>query len=349
MFTENSNEIGGEVVFNTSMMGYQEIITDPSYKGQILTLTYPLIGNYGVNPEDEESSDIQIEGLIVKEYCDYPNNWRSKETLKSYLSRHNVPGIEGIDTRALTRHIREAGAMQGVISTDLDDIERLKKQAREHPGLVGRDLVQYVTCKEEYQFNDQGKYHVVALDFGVKTSILNLMEAAGCRITVVPASTSAKEVMAKNPDGVFLSNGPGDPAAITYAVKEVKKLLGQAPIFGICLGQEILAQAMGLSTYKLKFGHRGVNHPVKNLETGKVEITVQNHGFCVKFPDQEVKKAGNKYLEGLEITHKNLNDDTIEGFRHDELQCMTVQYHPEASAGPHDSRYLFEEFVQLMS
>ena len=331
------------------MMGYQEIITDPSYKGQIVTMTYPLIGNYGVHPDDEESEGPQVEAFIVKEYCDYPHNWRSKESLKDYLERHEVMGIEGIDTRALTRHIREDGAMKGIITTEESDVDMLTEKAQNHPGVKGRDLVQYVTCDEEYQYNDSGEYQIVAMDFGIKRSILQLLANADCQITVVPASTSAEEILAKNPDGVFLSNGPGDPAAIDYAVEEVKKLLNKKPIFGICLGQQILGRAMGLNTFKLKFGHRGANHPVRNLETDRVEITVQNHGFALEFPEKDLRKEKGGYLEGLEITHKNLNDETLEGFRHRDLDCFTVQYHPEASAGPHDSRYLFENFVELMA
>ncbi len=331
------------------MMGYQEILTDPSYKGQIVTMTYPLIGNYGINPEDNESNILQAEALIVKEYCNHPQSWRSKESLKDFLERHNVMGIEGIDTRALTRHIREAGAMKGIISTEETDIKKLTVKAKNHPGVVGRDMVQYVTCDQVYHWNKKGKYHVVAVDFGIKKSILKLLEEADCKITVVPASTTAEEILEKDPDGIFLSNGPGDPSAISYAVEEVKKLLNKKPIFGICLGQQILGQALGLKTFKLKFGHRGANHPVKFIEKESVEITVQNHGFCLKFPDKEEREARGGYLKDLEITHVNLNDNTMEGFRHKDLKCFTVQYHPEASAGPHDSRYLFEKFTELMT
>ena len=343
-----SGEIGGEVVFNTSMMGYQEIITDPSYKGQIVTMTYPLIGNYGVNPEDEESIEPQVEGFIVKEYSEYPHNWRSKETLKSYLERYDILGIEGIDTRALTRHIRRAGAMKGIISTENFDVDQLTKKAQNHPGLVGRDMVQHVTCKEEYEWNQEGKYEVVAMDFGIKTSILRLLEEVDCKITVVPANTSAETILEKDPDGVFLSNGPGDPAGVPYASDEVQKLLGEKPIFGICFGQQILGQALGLSTFKLKFGHRGGNHPVKNYDREHVEITTQNHGFCVELPDQEEREQIGGHVKDLEITHINLNDETLEGIRHQGLKCFSVQYHPESAPGPHDSRYLFERFTRLM-
>lgn len=331
------------------MTGYQEILTDPSYKGQIVTMTYPLIGNYGVNPEDEESKGPQVEGFIVREYCDYPNNWRSKESLKDYLDKHGIIGIEGVDTRALTRYIREAGAMKGIITTGELDKEKMAQKAQSHPGLVGRDMVQYVTCDREYNWNEEGEYHIVVMDFGCKSTILKLLAESGCRITVVPASTSADKILSYDPDGIFLSNGPGDPAGVSYAVKEIKRLLGKKPIFGICLGQQILGRALGLSTYKLKFGHRGANHPVKNLDNDEVEITVQNHGFCVEYPDKEERIARGGYLEDLEITHVNLNDETMEGFRHKGLNCLTVQYHPEASAGPHDSRYLFDSFVELMA
>ncbi|MFW6035173.1 MAG: glutamine-hydrolyzing carbamoyl-phosphate synthase small subunit [Halothermotrichaceae bacterium] len=344
-----SGEVKGEVVFNTSMTGYQEIITDPSYKGQIVTMTYPLIGNYGINIHDNESKKPQVEAFIVREYCEYPHNWQSEESLKDYLEKNNVMGIEGIDTRALTRHIRQDGAMKGIISTIDDDINSLKDKANDYPGLIGRDMVQYVSCDKEYQWNDKGKYHVVAVDFGIKHSILNMLEESGCLVTVVPANTCAEKILAKKPDGIFLSNGPGDPAGVPYAVEEVKKLLGKKPIFGICFGQQILGQALGLSTYKLKFGHRGGNHPVKNLETGHVEISTQNHGFCVKIPDKKERKQIGGYIKNLEITHINLNDDTLEGFKHSDLKCFSIQYHPEAAPGPHDSRYLFQDFVKLMS
>ncbi|MFP4661754.1 MAG: glutamine-hydrolyzing carbamoyl-phosphate synthase small subunit [Halanaerobiales bacterium] len=344
-----SGEITGEVVFNTSMTGYQEIITDPSYKGQIVTMTYPLIGNYGINIHNTESKEPQVEAFIVREYCEYPHNWQSEGNLKDYLEKHNIIGIEGIDTRALTRHIRQAGAMKGIISTVDDSKENLLKKVNQYPGLVGQDMVKYVTCEKEYQWNNEGKYHVVALDYGIKHNILRLLEDNDCRVTVVPADTPAEEILAKNPDGIFLSNGPGDPAAVPYAVAEVKNLLGKKPIFGICFGQQILGQALGLSTYKLKFGHRGGNHPVKNLITDHVEISTQNHGFCVDLPDEAERKEMGGYIKDLEITHINLNDDTLEGFRHPELNCFSIQYHPEAAPGPHDSRYLFKDFIKSMT
>ncbi|MFW5991575.1 MAG: glutamine-hydrolyzing carbamoyl-phosphate synthase small subunit [Halanaerobiaceae bacterium] len=344
-----SGEVKGEVVFNTSMTGYQEIITDPSYRGQIVTMTYPLIGNYGINIHVNESEGPQVEAFIVREYCEYPHSWQSEGTLKEYLEKHDIIGIEGIDTRALTRHIRQDGAMKGIISTVDDNIESLKKKVDAYPGLIDRDMVKYVTCKKEYQWNEHGRYHVVAVDYGIKHNILRILEENGCKITVVPAATPASNILAKNPDGIFLSNGPGDPAGVPYAVEEIKKLLGKKPIFGICFGQQILGQALGLSTYKLKFGHRGGNHPVKNLKTGHVEISTQNHGFCVKLPDKKKRKEMDGHIKDLEITHINLNDDTLEGFRHPDLNCFSIQYHPEAAPGPHDSRYLFSDFIELMS
>ncbi len=342
-------ETCGELVFNTSMMGYQEIITDPSYKGQIVNMTYPLIGNYGVNEEDIESSEPQIEGFIVREYSEFPHNWRATESLKEYLGKYNVLGIENIDTRALTRHIRKAGAMKCIISTEDFNIEKLQEKARSHPDLEGRDMVQYVTCKEIYQWNKEGKFHVLALDFGIKYSILKKLVTSGCRITVVPADTPAEIIMKYNPDGVFLSNGPGDPAGAPYAVEEVKKLLGVKPILGICFGHQILGQALGLATYKLKFGHRGGNHPVKNLASKQIEISVQNHNFCLELPEAGIKRNSGDYLSDLEVTHINLNDGTLEGIKHHDLRCFSVQYHPEASPGPRDANYLFENFIELMS
>jgi len=335
-------EIAGEVVFNTGMTGYQEIITDPSYKGQIVTMTYPLIGNYGINPEDIESGRIQVEALVVKEYESFPSNWRSRMTLAEYLDQEGKIGIEGIDTRALTRHIRQAGAMKGVISTKDLDPRSLAEKARASQGLVGRDLVKEVSCKAAYQWPQEkrARFKVVVLDCGMKFHIARSLARRGCDVTVVPACSTAEEIRSLNPHGILISNGPGDPEPLAYAVRTVRSLIGDFPIFGICLGHQVLGLAFGAKTFKLKFGHRGANHPVKNLLTGRVEITTQNHGFCVdgdSIKDPEI-----------EITHINLNDRTIEGMRHRSLPVFSVQHHPEASPGPHDSGYLFDEFITLM-
>ncbi len=335
----------GEVVFNTSMTGYQEILTDPSYRGQIVTMTYPLIGNYGVNQEDIESSKPQVEGFVVKELSKITSNWRSSRGLADYLIAHNIMGIEGIDTRAVTKHIRTAGAMKAIISTECLDETLLIKKALEAPGLVGRDLVQEVTCKEPYKWGGKERtsgtrFKVVVLDCGLKLNMIRMLSREGCEVTVVPAPTPAKEILGLNADGVLLSNGPGDPAAVPYVVETVKTLLGKIPIFGICFGHQILGQAYGGKTYKLKFGHRGGNQPVKDLATGKVSITSQNHGFCVdidSIPGDQI-----------ELTHVNLNDQTLEGMKHKTHPAFSVQYHPEASPGPHDADYLFKEFIQLM-
>jgi carbamoyl-phosphate synthase small subunit len=344
----------GEVVFNTSMTGYQEITTDPSYYEQIITMTYPLIGNYGTNGLDAESKKVYAAGFIVKENCEYPSNWRNEQSLSEYLKANNVVGLAGIDTRKLVKHIRTQGAMRGVISSTELKISSLAKTLGEYPGLVGRDIVKDVTSKKPYKWDKpvvdvlkpstgkpKLKYKVVAYDFGIKQNILRLLISHGCDVQVVPAFTPAREVLAKKPDGVFLSNGPGDPAAVTYAVESTRQLLGKVPIFGICLGHQILGLALGGKTYKLKFGHRGANHPVKNLETKQIEITSQNHGFCVDINSLKDK--------GVELTHINLNDKTLEGFRCKHLSAFCVQYHPEASPGPHDSQYLFRMFTDLMS
>ncbi|MBI5491468.1 MAG: glutamine-hydrolyzing carbamoyl-phosphate synthase small subunit [Deltaproteobacteria bacterium] len=348
-----AGEVVGEVVFNTSMTGYQEVLTDPSYKGQIVAMTYSQQGNYGINEEDIESWTPWVEGFIVKEPCLVPSNWRSTETLLGYLIRNRIVGISGIDTRALTRIIRDKGAMQAVISTADRDLKSLVNKARSAPGLVGRDLVKEVTCKRPYRWDEElwrlergypksaiaKKYKVVAYDFGIKKNILRNLAEAGCDVAVVPANTPAESVLDAKPDGIFLSNGPGDPDAVPYAKENIAKLIGKRPIFGICLGHQILSLALGGKTYKLKFGHRGANQPVQDLTTGKVEITAQNHGFAVDVDS----------LKGIaDVTHINLNDRTVEGLAHRELPLFSVQYHPEASPGPHDSQYLFKRFVDMM-
>jgi carbamoyl-phosphate synthase small subunit len=350
-------EVYGEVVFNTSMTGYQEILTDPSYTGQIVTMTYPLIGNYGVNVEDIESNNLSLRGFVVRELCRHPSNYRSNQPLDDYLRENNVVGIEGIDTRALVRRIRVHGAMTGIISTvDLDDASLVKK-AQESPGLVGQDLVKEVIpaaasadWSEPLQrlgrpmtltdYPDSSNLHVVAIDYGMKFNIPRHLKQMGCRVTVVPGTATADEILALQPDGVFLSNGPGDPEPLDYAISTIQNLLGKKPIFGICLGQQLLGLAFGGKTYKLKFGHRGANQPVLNHETKAVEITSQNHGFAVdakSLPDD------------VEVTHTNLNDDSVEGIRHKVHPAFGVQYHPEASAGPHDSHYLFNQFRTMMA
>lgn len=346
-------EVTGEVVFNTSMTGYQEILTDPSYRGEIVTMTYPLIGNVGVNHEDVESGRPHLAGFVVKEYCPYPSNWRCERTLDEYLKENNIVGIQGLDTRALVRHIRDHGAQTGIISSvDLDPASLLEK-VRQAPSIVGRDLVREVTCPAPYHWTEgpwqlgagyqpgePPHYRVVAYDFGIKRNILRNLVAAGCDVTVVPATTPAEEVLAMQPDGVFLSNGPGDPEPVTYAQENIRKLLGKTPIFGICLGHQLLALALGGRTYKLKFGHRGGNQPVQRQEEGgQVEITAQNHGFAVD---------GQSIEDDAVLTHINLNDNTIEGLVHKQVPAFSVQYHPEASPGPHDARYLFERFTRLM-
>ncbi|MEW6429454.1 MAG: glutamine-hydrolyzing carbamoyl-phosphate synthase small subunit [Thermodesulfobacteriota bacterium] len=347
-----AGETTGEVVFNTGMSGYQETLTDPSYKGQIITMTYPLIGNYGINEEDMESARIHAAAFLVKEYCPTPSNYRATATLADFLDRYGILGVEGIDTRALTRHIRVAGAMKGIVSTvDLDPASLVAK-AKASPGLVGRDLVREVSCTAPYRWVDgapqaadrfadiPGLKKVVVMDYGLKYNQLRLLAAAGCNLLVLPASATADQVLATNPDGVFLSNGPGDPAALTSIVAAVRALLGKKPIFGICLGQQLLGLAYGGSTYKLKFGHRGANQPVKDLKTGKVEITSQNHGFCV---DMNSLDPGE-----VEVTHINLNDNSVEGMRHLRYPAFSVQYHPENAPGPHDSLYLFDRFMEML-
>lgn len=330
----------GEVVFNTSMTGYQEILTDPSYCGQIVTMTYPLIGNYGINPDDFESRKPFVMGFVVREFCEFPSNWRSEKTVDQYLKENGIPGISGIDTRALTRRLRNYGTMGGVIATgDSIDIEGMKKRVREHPNLMGSGHVLKVTIDESYTLPNNG-YKVVLMDFGAKANIARSLHNLGCEVTVVPAKTTAGEIMALNPDGIMLSNGPGDPEDVDFAINTVKELFGQKPIFGICLGHQIIGLALGGKTYKLKFGHRGANHPVKDLASGKVHISSQNHGYAV-----DADSISNKEVV---VSHINLNDNTVEGLKHLSLPIFSVQYHPEASPGPRDSDYLFQQFLDLM-
>jgi carbamoyl-phosphate synthase small subunit len=351
-------ETTGEIVFNTSMSGYQEILTDPSYCGQMVTMTYPLIGNYGVNPQDIESSRIQVKALLIREYHERPSNWRAQGSLASYLKAHAVPGVEGLDTRAITRHIRLRGAMKAALSTTDCNPSSLVEKARSSPDMMGRDLVREVTCLmpmiwkgggmvplegglEGFRWpGGEGRLKVVAFDYGVKYNILRSLERRNCDILVLPASSSWEEAAGLEPDGFFLSNGPGDPAAVTYAIDTIRHLMGRKPMFGICLGHQLIGLALGGTTFKLKFGHRGGNQPVKNLTTGRIEITSQNHGFCV-----EVDSLNDP---AVELTHINLNDGTLEGLRHKDIPLFSVQYHPEASPGPHDADYLFDRFVEMM-
>jgi carbamoyl-phosphate synthase small subunit len=349
-----SGEASGEVVFNTSMTGYQEILTDPSYVGQMVCMTYPEQGNYGVNGADQESAKPHATGYIVRNYAEKPSSFRAERSIDAYLQAHGIVGIAGLDTRRLTRHLRTAGAQMGVISTEGHSAKALVERARALPGMEGQDLATRISTKERYVWNERGadawtdaerpadappRFHVVAYDWGLKRAMLRLLAEAGCKVTVVPSATSAEETLALRPDGVFLTNGPGDPAAVTGGREAVAGLLGKVPVFGICLGHQILALAVGAKTYKLKFGHRGANQPVKDLATGKVDITAQNHGFAV---DHEAlgKRA--------RVTHVNLNDGTVEGIEVLDAPAFSVQYHPESSPGPHDARQLFGRFVRMM-
>lgn len=344
-------EQAGEVVFNTAMSGYQEVLTDPSYNCQVVTMTYPLVGNYGVNEADVESGRVQVSGFVVKEACPYPSNFTSRKPLGTYLQENGIIGIQGIDTRALTRQLRLEGAMKAVLYAGDNGVttDELVDKARAWEGLIDRDIVKNVSCPKPYVWNDvsdreesgaKTRFSVVAFDFGIKHNILRILEALGCRVTVVPAATSAADVLAMNPDGVFLSNGPGDPGGVPYAVATIKELIGKVPLFGICLGHQLIGMALGGTRYKLKFGHHGANHPVRNLTTSTIEITSQNHNYCI---DVESMKG-----TGATMTHLNLNDTTCEGLLDRERKVFSVQYHPEASPGPHDSGYLFEEFIRLM-
>jgi carbamoyl-phosphate synthase small subunit len=351
-----SGQAAGEVVFNTSMMGYQEVLTDPSYRGQMVLMTYPLIGNYGVNPDDFESEKPHLSAFIIKELSSIPSSWRSTVTLDEFLKKHNIMGIQGIDTRALTRHIREAGAQQAVLSTESISDDELVQLAKKSPSIVGQDLVKEVTCSKPYVWNE-GEWdissgysktnsqdyseplNIIAYDLGIKRNILRSFWQLGCNVKVVPASTSAEVVLSEKPDGVFISNGPGDPEGVPYVIETVKNLIGKVPIFGICLGHQIINLALGGKTFKLRFGHHGGNQPVLDIASKKVEITSQNHCFAVSSPPTN---------EDVEVTTINLNDQTVEGIRHKKLPVFSVQYHPEASPGPHDSSHLFEEFIQFL-
>ena len=333
----------GEVVFNTAMTGYQEVLTDPSYAGQIVTMTYPLIGNYGVNAEDVESRRLFLSGFVVRQASKRVSNWRADNvTLDEYLANNDIVAIEGVDTRALTRHIRQAGAMNGVICSDqaFSD-EELVERARRSDHLEGKDLVQEVIYPEPFNWSEKGRFQVVVYDCGLKYNILRQLERVGCQVTVMPARVGAEDILALKPDGVMLSNGPGDPAAVGYAIETTKGLLGKVPVFGICMGHQMLALAWGGKTYKLKFGHHGGNHPVKDLGTGQVMITVQNHGFCV-----DIDSLGSD--KDVALTHLNLNDQTCEGIEHKRIPAFSVQFHPEAAPGPHDGQYLFGRFCEMM-
>lgn len=338
-------ESAGEVVFNTAMSGYQEVLTDPSYAGQIVVMTYPLIGNYGINPEDIESDKVHVKGFVVKEFCRRHSNHRATQSLIDYLNEHKIMAIEGVDTRALTRHLREKGAMKGLISTQDFDLKSLKAKLAKTPSMEGADWVKEVSISKKYIWQAQGRkdnplYRVAAIDCGIKFNILRILTKLGCEVHVFPAKAGFSEIMACNPDGLFISNGPGDPAAVPYVIDTVRQSFGKIPVFGICLGHQIVGLALGGQTYKLKFGHHGVNHPVKDLTNGRIGITSQNHGFCVDV--DSLKK------EDVELIDINLNDQTVEGLRHKKFPLYSIQHHPEAAPGPHDAQYLFNDFIKMM-
>jgi len=349
-----AGESAGEMVFNTSMTGYQEVLTDPSYRGQIVLMTYPMIGNYGITARDNESRKLFLEGFVMREMCRYPSNWESVETLGTFLMSHGIPAIEGIDTRALTLRLRDKGSLRAILSTTELDPDKLLKRVRELPSMIGRDLASTVTCEKPYAWTEMLRSlppnmprvwdrnpHVIVMDFGAKYNIMRHLRTMGCRVTVVPARTTAPEIIDLKPDGIMLSNGPGDPEPLGYAIETIRRLVDTGtPLFGICLGHQLLALALGGKTFKLKFGHHGANHPVQELKSGKIEITTQNHGFCVDL---------DSLPDSVKTTHINLNDQTSEGLAHTELPVFSVQYHPEAAAGPHDSHYLFGRFGDWMA
>ncbi len=339
---KETGETIGEAVFNTALTGYQEVLTDPSYTGQMVVMTYPLIGNYGVNDEDMESDTIHVQGFVAKEFCRRPSNWRSKKSIIDYLNEHKIIAMEGVDTRALTRHLRLSGAMKAIISTEDFDPKSLHAKLDKAPSMEGADLVKDVTTSKKYVWKAQGprRYKIAAIDCGIKWNILRIFASLGCEVHVFPATATIKDIMSIKPDGVFLSNGPGDPAVVGYVITTVKELLGRLPIFGICLGHQILGLALGGKTYKLKFGHHGVNHPVKDFEGNRIGITSQNHGFCVD--------ASSLNLDEVKVIHTNLNDQSIEGIRHKKYPAFSIQYHPEAAPGPHDARYLFKQFLEMI-
>lgn len=339
---KQTGETTGEAVFNTAMSGYQEILTDPSYTGQIVVMTYPLIGNYGVNDLDLESDKIHVKGFVVKEFARRSSNWRATQSLIDYLNQNKIIAIQGVDTRALTRHLRMAGAMKAIISTEDFDPASLKRKLDAAPSMEGADLVKDVTTRKKYVWKAKGlrKYKIAAIDCGIKWNILRILAELGCETHVFPASATSQDIMAVKPDGIFLSNGPGDPAAVTGVISTVRETLGKAPMFGICLGNQILGLALGGKTYKLKFGHHGANHPVKDFEGNRIGITSQNHGFCV-----DIKSMN---LNDVEVIHTNLNDQSVEGIRHKKLQAFSIQYHPEAAPGPNDAKYVFKQFIDMI-